>query len=154
MSITSLQPKTAVTGDAKLEALYTQFGQLINELNTKSISSEVIASINKEVEETNASRMTGNDLKKLLRKKQSAIVTLVEKKHKIVPKDYYRQFWMILGMSAIGLPFGVGLGLALGSMAYLGLGIPIGMGLGMVMGSAMDKKALKEGRQLDMEIKY
>jgi hypothetical protein len=154
MSITSLQQNMAIAGDAKLEALYTQFDQLINELDKKSISTEVISDINKEVEETNASSLTGNELKRLLKKKQSAIVTLVEKKHKIVPKDFYRQFWMILGMSAIGLPFGVGLGVALGSMAYLGLGIPIGMGIGMVMGSAMDKKALKEGRQLDVEIKY
>ncbi len=32
------------------------------------------------------------------------------------------------------------------------LGIPIGMGIGIAMGSGMDKKAFKEGRQLDIEV--
>jgi hypothetical protein len=39
-------------------------------------------------------------------------------------------------------------------MAFLGIGLPIGMAVGSALGSGMDKKALAEGRQLDIEIKY
>jgi hypothetical protein len=32
--------------------------------------------------------------------------------------------------------------------------LPIGMGIGFAVGSSLDQKALKEGRQLDFEVKY
>lgn len=32
--------------------------------------------------------------------------------------------------------------------------IPIGLAIGMAVGTGMDKKALEEGRQIDLEIKY
>jgi hypothetical protein len=73
---------------------------------------------------------------------------------KLVPKDYYRSLWMTLGMSAFGIPMGVVFGISMGSMAYLGIGLPIGLVIGIAVGTAMDKKALEEGRQLDVEIKY
>jgi hypothetical protein len=39
-------------------------------------------------------------------------------------------------------------------MAFLGVGLPIGMAIGLAVGTGMDKKALAEGRQIDIEIKY
>jgi hypothetical protein len=39
-------------------------------------------------------------------------------------------------------------------MAFLGVGLPIGMAMGMAIGTDMDKKAFKEGRQIDLEIKH
>jgi hypothetical protein len=79
---------------------------------------------------------------------------LLESKHKIVPINHYRKLWVVLGMSAFGVPIGISLGLSLGSMGFLAIGFPIGMGIGAGIGSGMDKKALKEGRQLDFEVKY
>ena len=40
-------------------------------------------------------------------------------------------------------------------MAFLGTGFPIGMGIGIgiAVGTAMDKKALHTGKQLDFEMK-
>lgn len=61
---------------------------------------------------------------------------------------------MALGMSAFGLPFGVVIGLITKNMGLLAIGLPIGMGIGVMVGSKMDKKALEEGRQLNMEIKH
>jgi len=34
------------------------------------------------------------------------------------------------------------------------IGLAIGMAIGMAIGTGMDKKALEEGRQIDLEIKY
>jgi hypothetical protein len=60
---------------------------------------------------------------------------------------------MAIGMSAFGIPLGVAFGASLGNMGLLGIGIPIGMVFGMAIGSGMDKKAIQEGRQLDLEMK-
>lgn len=53
-------------------------------------------------------------------------------------------------MSAFGIPLGVAYVSIIGNMAFLSIGLPIGMVLGMAVGAGMDKKALKEGRQLDI----
>ena len=56
-------------------------------------------------------------------------------------------------MAVFGLPLGVIFGLIISNNpAYIGGGIPIGMCLGIGIGSNMDKKALKEGRQLNFKI--
>jgi hypothetical protein len=77
----------------------------------------------------------------------------LEKELKVVPKNYYRTLWMALGMSAFGLPIGTAIGLFLGNIGLLAVGLPIGMGIGAVVGTNMDKKALAEGRTMDIEIK-
>ena len=71
----------------------------------------------------------------------------------MVPKNYYRNMWLALGMSVFGLPIGVAFGASIGNMGLLGVGLPIGMAIGTLVGSQMDKKALKESRQLNIEIK-
>jgi hypothetical protein len=78
---------------------------------------------------------------------------LIEKKHKIVPINYYRKLWMILGMSVFGIPMGLGVGLSIGNYGMLGIGIGAGMAIGVGVGTSMDKKAFNEGRQLDFEAK-
>jgi len=80
------------------------------------------------------------------------ILKLLEKEMKVVPKNHYRNLWLAVGMSAIGVPIGLVFGLCLGNIGLLGTGLPIGMAIGMVFGSNMDNKAFKEGRQLDMEV--
>lgn len=60
--------------------------------------------------------------------------------------------WMVLGMSAFGLPIGLMFGLMMDNLAFLGIGLPIGMGLGLTLGTALDKKAFENGNQLDLEL--
>ena len=78
---------------------------------------------------------------------------MTEKELKIVTKNYYRNLWMVLGMSAFGLPLGVAFGLSLGNIGLLAIGLPIGMAIGTLVGSKLDKKALESGKQLDIELK-
>jgi hypothetical protein len=90
----------------------------------------------------------------LIKQKQTKIIKLLEKELKIVPKNYYRNIWLAVGMSVFGLPIGVAFGVSIGNMGLLAIGLPIGMAIGTLVGSRMDKKAFEENRQLDIEIKY
>ncbi len=149
-----LKSRSEIAADVKLNKLYTQFDKLLSELKKHSLTPSIEASINKDVEEINNSTLTGSELKKLVKKKETAIVKQLEKELKIVPRNYFQTLWMVLGMSAFGLPIGVAIGLSIGNIGLLGIGLPIGMGIGIIVGKLMDKKALAEGRQLDVEIKY
>ena len=72
---------------------------------------------------------------------------------KIVPINHYRNLWMVIGMSAFGLPLGVAYGTSIGNIGMMAIGLPIGMVIGIAIGTNMDKKALADGRQLSIEIK-
>ena len=130
-----------------------QFNSLIKLLNDKNLTLNVIKKINDDITELNSSQVMGTALSHLIKKKQNKIIKLTEKELKIVPKNYYRNLWMVLGISAFGLPLGVAFGLSLGNIGLLAIGLPIGMAIGTLVGSKLDKKALESGKQLDIELK-
>lgn len=43
-------------------------------------------------------------------------------------------------------------GMSLANIDYLSIGLPIELTVGVAISSSMDKNALKEGRQLDVQI--
>jgi hypothetical protein len=124
----------------------------LNELRKRELPVEMVSAINQEVEVINAVSDTGKGFRKMVRDKQSHILKMLEKELKLVPKNYYRNMWLAIGMAVFGLPLGVVFGASLGNMAFIGIGLPIGMVIGMGVGAEMDKKAFREGRQLDIEI--
>lgn len=142
-----------INKNTKLNNSYNQLQKLIQLLNQRELPEGLVSQINSEVSEINNSALNENSLRNLLRKKQSKIITLVEKELKIVPINYYRNLWLAVGMSAFGLPIGVAIGLSLGNMGLLGLGLPIGIALGVIVGTSLDKKAKDNGKQLDIELK-
>jgi hypothetical protein len=152
MKLSELKQRSEVKGNGKLAAAYAQFEKLLNELAKKGLPDEIIPSINEAIDALNSITESGKTLKHQIRKKQSAIIKLVEKRLKIVPKNYYRNLWLSFGMAAFGIPLGVAFGVSLDNMALLGIGIPIGLAIGIGVGTAMDQKAAQEGRQLDIEI--
>lgn len=154
MSIIDLRERTDISSDFKLNALHIQFGNLLSELRKKDLPQNTIDLINQRVTLINTSTFVGNDLRKLIKQEQTQTLKQLEKAHKIAPKNYYRNLWMILGFTAFGLPIGMIFGLSIGNIGMMGIGLPIGMAIGAGVGSSMDKKALSEGRQLDIEIKY
>ena len=153
MEIKHLRHREDLVNNPKLNQAQIQFVELIKELNNKNLPDKTVEIINKHIEDLNSSLISGNGFKRQLINKQTQIVKLLEKEHKLVSKNYYRNLWMILGMSAIGLPIGVAFGVSIGNMGLLAIGLPIGMVIGLALGSGMDKKALKEGRQLNIELK-
>lgn len=146
--------KPELLTDTKTDALYHQLRKLLDEVGQKKISATTVNSINKEIETINTTPLLDKDLHKLLKEKQTYLIKMLEKEHKIVPKNYYRSIWLAAGMGAFGLPIGVAFGLLIGNIAFLSIGLPIGMAIGVGVGTLLDKKAVDEGRQLDIEIKH
>ena len=154
MKLIELKERQDVASDLKLSKIYSQFGELLSELKMKALTQDILDFINECTENLNSSSLTGNEFIKLVKQKQVAILKQVEKQLKLVPKNHYRNLWMLFGMSGIGLPIGVTFGLSVGNMGLLGIGLPIGMMIGLAIGITMDKKALSEGKQLNFESKY
>ncbi len=151
MEIKPLKDKPDFLNNKKIAEKYAKFDKLLKELKGRDISATIVADINKEVDLLNAFMGSDKDYKKQLRKSNAAIVKQLEKELKLVPKGYYQNMWMALGMTVFGLPFGTIFGMSLGNMAFLGIGLPIGMAVGIAIGSGMDTKAKEEGRQLAVD---
>ncbi len=154
MNLLELHKKENLTENIKLCKVYIQLEELLKELNKKKLSPQVVEHINLEIKELNTSSLTDSRLLKFAKEKRTKIIRLLEKEHKIVPKNYYRNLWLVLGMSAFGLPLGVVFGLMTNNMGLLAIGLPIGMAIGIAVGTKMDNKAQEEGRQLQIEISY
>jgi ABC-type phosphate transport system permease subunit len=133
---------------------YNQLGALLNAVEAMKLPKDTTDFIDNEIEQLNAFSNEDNFFVKAIKEKENKIVKLLEKKHKIVPKKYYQTLWMVLGMSAFGVPMGVAFGLIMKNMGLLGIGFPIGMGIGVGVGAYLDKKAFNEGRQLDVDLNY
>ncbi len=153
MMINELIERPGIERSSKLDIAYMQFGKLICELNKRELPLEIVNSINKDIDAINSMPDSAKELRTQIRTRHSKIIELLEKELKIVPKNYYRGVWLSLGIG-IGLPMGVALGSAAGNMGYIAIGMLFGMIGGMAYGGNLDKKAFKEGRQLDIEIKY
>lgn len=153
MKIKELNKRPGSSHTNKLNSSLAQFDKLLDELRKRELPDELVTSINNSIEQVNTDSESEKVVLKQLRKAQSNIVKLVEKELKLVTKNHYRNTWLALGMAAFGLPIGTALGASLGNMAFLGVGLPIGMAIGMAVGSGLDKKAFKDGRQLDLELK-
>ena len=154
MKINELNQKSEIVKNVKLEQAYAQFEKLLFELRKRDLPDGLVMSINNDIDEMNSTSISGDDMEITISKVQRRIIKLLEKEVKLVPKNYYRNLWLALGMSVFGIPIGVIFGASLGNVAFLGFGLPIGLVIGIAVGSGMDKKAVEEGRQLDVEIKY
>ena len=152
MEIKELNQKPNIQQHKKLMSAYTQFNNLLLALNTQELPDEIVIFINTKIDHINAISNSEKELKKELTKSQSSMLHKIEKELKLVPKNYYRNTWLAIGMAAFGIPLGVVFGAALGNMGFLGIGLPIGMVIGLAVGTQMDKKAFEEERQLDLEI--
>lgn len=150
--IIELKPLNKTELDAGLQKAYNQFYALLEELAKTKLPETTVHKINVLIQDLNSSVLSGNSLRKLISKNQKDLLKILEKDHKIVTKNHYRNLWMLLGIS-LGLPIGVAISSAIGNIGLLGVGIPIGIGLGLAIGSSLDEKAKKEGRQLNIEVK-
>jgi len=153
MKIKELKRRPSIEQNKKLFNTYSQFEKLLNELNKKELPEEVVEYINSGVQQINSASESDKALRKQVKKVQSGVLKLIEKKLKLVTINHYRNMWLAVGMAAFGIPLGVVFGVSIGNMGLLGVGMPIGMVIGMVIGSNLDKQALESGKQLNLEIK-
>jgi hypothetical protein len=153
MKINELNQRPGIDKNFKLVEAYLQFEKLLAELRKRELPVGIVVSINRDIEELNSISGSENELRKVIRKKKARIISLLEKELKLVPKNYYRNLWLAIGVAGFGIPIGVAFGAIQGHVANYGVGFPIGLAIGIAVGSGMDKKAFKEGRQIDLEIK-
>ena len=151
MAFIEITHQAAQNPNPKFKDKLSTLKALLQELEQRDLPDTAITYINTQLEEINAKATTDPKLYKTVWAKQNCILKYLEKHLKLVPQGYYQKLWTVLGMSTFGLPLGVVFGTTMGNMAFLGIGLPIGMAIGMVVGSNMDKKAAKEGRQLDFK---
>ncbi len=132
--------------------VHQRYCKILAEVEQRNPDSTLVEKLN---EHTSAINAFDGDVKPLLKqywRSQNKVVRQIERDLKLVPKGYYRNLWMILGLSVFGIPFGVAFATALGNIAFIGIGLPIGMPIGLAVGTAMDQKAEQEGRQLDVSL--
>lgn len=153
MEIIELEKKPEIEKNQKLILAYSQFETLLTELRKKSLPDDMVSSINRGIDRINAISVSEKELRKQIKITQSSILKLLEKSLKLVTKNHYRNTWLALGMVLFGIPLGMAFGILMDNIGLLGIGLPVGMVIGLVVGTGMDKKAIEEGRQLDIEIK-
>nr|WP_319399770.1 hypothetical protein [uncultured Carboxylicivirga sp.] len=154
MKLAELTLREELNYDSKSGKRFRIFNGLLIEIAKKELPDTIVSQINGSIEAINTHPSLDKPLAQAIRAHQAKVLKLLEKQLKIVPKNYYRNLWMAIGMAGFGIPLGVAFGTAMNQMAFIGIGVPIGMTLGIGIGSEMDKKAEKEGRQLNMEINY
>jgi hypothetical protein len=134
----------------KLKRELTLLNRLIDELNKRELPEDLVTWINERVDWINQLSDDENSKSTTVRKYRSRILMRIEKDHKLVPKNYYRNLWLSLGIGAFGVPLGVAFGASINNYGFIGIFMPIGMAIGYAVGSNMDKRAAKENRQLDV----
>ena len=95
-------------------------------MNKKDLPDSVVVSINRDVEELNSISATGDEWRRIVKKKQARIIQQLEKELKLVPQYHYRNMWLAVEMAAFGIPLVVAIGVSFRNMVYLGIGMPIG----------------------------
>jgi hypothetical protein len=148
MTFTTINHQPKVNPNPKFGAKLNKLRALLDELAGRDLPDSVVATINKSIDQLNQHDSSDPNLDKQVYRTQNQILKYLEKELKLVQKNHYQRLWMVLGMSAFGLPLGIAFGASQGNMGFLGIGLPIGMVIGMAVGSKMDKKAADEGRQL------
>ncbi|MGQ1785300.1 MULTISPECIES: hypothetical protein [unclassified Saccharicrinis] len=152
MEIIAPKNRHSIKENNKTFNAFVHFNRFLAELRTNNLPNGIIDSINGIIERFNGLSDSGVDYRRQIAKMQSRIYTLLEKELGLVPKGYYKHKWLAVGMVAFGIPIGVVIGAIIGNVGLLGVGLPIGLVIGAVIGSQKDKKALSEGKQLDIKM--
>lgn len=127
-----------------------QLQKLIPLLNIRNIQEEIAIQIDERIRALNSFKGSRKQFVKKIKSSKKAIFELLQKNLGLVPKMYYTNLWMPLGMSVFGLPIGVVLSAITHNVAFIGIGLPIGLALGSLYGKHLDKKAEEEHKVLNL----
>ncbi|MFI2742164.1 hypothetical protein ACG2LH_05455 [Zhouia sp. PK063] len=132
--------------------IYNQFVTLLDELESHKLSTKTLQNIQKQVNKLNSMVCNEQLWDKQLKISYRKIIKLVKKDIDLVPKNYYLQHFVAIGLSAIGIPVGVLIGFLLNNMILISLGVPFGLAIGAAIGKHLDKKAFKQHKQLSIDL--
>ena len=143
MELDHLQPENPDQLKKKEQKAVDHFNELIDALNDKEIDETTEDYIKKRI-----SVIKDNFTYNTIKKEESKILDYINKQLGYVAENHYKSLWIALGMSAIGVPIGVAIGLALDQLGFMGIGIAFGLAIGVGIGSSKDQEAKKQGKQL------
>lgn len=143
MELSHLQPQDEKSLEKKEQKAVDHFNEIIDALNAKEIDENTVTYIHERM-----ASIQENFSFNTIKKEESKVLDFVNKQHGYVAQNHYKSLWIALGMSAIGVPIGVGIGLALDQLGFMGIGIAMGLTVGIIIGSTKDKEAKKKGKQL------
>ncbi len=149
MTYTSIQRKAGAANNFQIQAAYNSYENLIKALEEKTLPNHIQKTVENEISEVNGFEGSNEALLIFIRESQVTLLTVVKESLGFVAKHHYRNYWMPLGMTVMGVPFGLLFGVLFGNMAFIGMGLAIGIPLGMAMGIHLDNKAAQEGKQLN-----
>ena len=133
----------------KIKKEYTSFAKLTSGLLEKNLSSEVLEFANTEINLLNTFIIFDKKLLKALRKSKNKLIEFIVSNSEFVPKDYYRQRWMVYGIM-IGSVIGASSSSFPGDNSTIAsAAMPIIMVIGMGLGAEKDKRIILDGKQLD-----
>ncbi|WP_291855373.1 hypothetical protein [Marinilabilia sp.] len=104
MEIKELNKRPEIEQDKRLIGSLSQFDNLLMELRKKELPEEIVKSINNGIDQINSVSESEKELRKQIKKTQTSILKLIEKKLKLVTKNHYRNTWLAVGMAAFGIP--------------------------------------------------
>ena len=151
MELKTLIKKAGFYEESGLMKTFETYDHLIRLLRKKNIPPFIVQWINSEIDRINSQEGSNFVINRKMKNSLRRIFELLEKKLKIVPRNYYRKLWTALGMATFGLPLGVVFGLSMGNMAFIGVGLPIGLATGIALGNHLDNVAAEKGNQLDID---
>lgn len=151
MEIISLKNLDNLSNEKKYYQVIN-LNKLINELRKRDLPNNVIEEINLEIEKANKETMTTDIFKQVFISSHN-IIRMLEKQLKLVPKKYYQRRYLAMGI-VFGMTYGSGVGASLNNPVLMISGIPVGIMFGIIIGTGKDNKALKDGRQLDVDMNY
>lgn len=152
MKIINLPDDRSTDSDPKVQKLVSKLITVIEELNKKEMPDDTIHLLNAKLETLlNIAPQNGGYVK-AIKSTMHQMLETVREKHQIITKNYYRNYWMPLGMCIFGVPIGCSFGLMADNMALMGTMLPVGLVLGMAYGSYLDKQAIAANRVIDLEI--
>lgn len=132
----------------KLSKKFKRFYYLVSELQGHDLSKNTIDLVNQHIDSVNSTQKE-NALLKQIRSSQSKILKVLERKHGIAPRGYYKKFWAFLGVSVIGIPCGIALWFILDSIEFAPVGWALATLISFRIGRAKDGDVSKFGRQLN-----
>ena len=152
MEITQLKSRPSIASDRKLSNAYKTFETLLDDLRKRNLPDIIVDKINFVIDKINSTTLESKQQIKFIELQlHSIIIIIMEQEINLVPKNHYRRKFILLGSLLFGVPLGLSTGLIFKQLVLVGALLPVGMAIGFLIGTRLDKKALKENRQLSLE---
>lgn len=152
MKLQDLQLRNFSSQKNELVKEYTLLKKLIIELHERELPPEVVVDLNTEIAQLNSILDNDETLGSNIKQVKKKLLISLHRDLGLVPKNYYRNYGLAIGMSVIGVPIGVLLSILFNDYSYIAIGYMLGIVAGLAIGKLFDKNALENNQQLQLEI--